>query len=106
MGAWRSRGGRSDRKESKSAVSGQTITSGLALAQSSDMIGVGRRVSTVPAAESRTAKMAGSALIAWQSSHLLRGYLHALSRAQGTELGFAGSPVDLPIAQGQSPEIR
>jgi hypothetical protein len=39
-------------------------------------------------------------------THLLRGYLHALSRAQGTELAFAGSPVDLPIAQGQSPEIR
>ena len=34
----------------KSAVSGQTITSGLA--QSSDMIGVDRRVSTAPEAES------------------------------------------------------
>src|SRR5450755_1588289 len=33
-------------RSQKSAVSGQTITSGLA--QSSDMIGVGRRVSTVP----------------------------------------------------------
>ena len=33
-------------RSQKSAVSGQTITSGLA--QSSDMIGVDRRVSTVP----------------------------------------------------------
>jgi hypothetical protein len=33
---------------------------------------------------------------------LLRGYLNALRRAQGTKLGYSGSLVDFPNAQGQS----
>jgi len=57
---------------------------------------------------SRTAKMGGLRTLQLGNLHTyLGGYHHALSRAsQGTELGFAGGPVDLPIAQGQSPEIR